>query len=122
MNMNKHLSNLIQNFFYQRLINQRDSSQRTISTYRDTFRLLLGLSQEYLNKKIDKLQLIDLNADVDLTVVALWLGHEGITTTHHYVETDITMKEKALSKILDPKTKSVRFKPNAKLLAFLDAL
>jgi len=55
-------------------------------------------------------------------VVLQWLGHEGITTTHHYVEADITMKEKALSKMLDPKTKSVRFKPTGKLLAFLDAL
>lgn len=332
MNMHKHLSNLIQDYFYQRLINQRDSSQRTISTYRDTFRLFLCFSQEYLGKRIDKIQLSDLNAEVvlrfldyletkrknsirtrnnrlatirsfmqyvalqeptsltmiekilaipfkrfdrplvgfltreeiraiidapkseswsdqrdrvlfatlyntgaraseiinvcvsdidlsrsksillhgkgrkertiplwtstitllrnwlkrinsdpecfvfpnrygekitrsgleyrlsvatkiasknlsslikkrvsphvirhttamhllqsgvDLTVVALWLGHEGITTTHHYVEADITMKEKALSKVIDPKTKSVRFKPNAKLLAFLDAL
>jgi site-specific recombinase XerD len=63
-----------------------------------------------------------LQSGVDLTVVALWLGHEGITTTHHYVEADITMKEKALSKIIDAKTKAVRFKPNNKLLAFLDIL
>ena len=63
-----------------------------------------------------------LQSGVDLTVVALWLGHECITTTHHYVEADITMKEKALGKIMDPKTKTMRFKPNDKLLAFLDVL
>jgi site-specific recombinase XerD len=332
MDMHKNLSNLIQDYFYQRLINQRDSSQRTISTYRDTFRLFLRFTQEHLGKRIDKMQLSDLNAEVilkfleyletkrknssrtrnnrlaairsfmqyvalqeptslamvekilaiplkrfdrpligfltrdeihaiidasdreswsgqrdrvlfatlyntgaraseiinvcvkdidlsrsksillhgkgrkertiplwastiillrgwlkrinsnpecvafpnrygnkmtrsgleyrlsvstknaskyvpslkkktvsphiirhttamhllqsgvDLTVVALWLGHEGITTTHHYVEADISMKENALSKITDPKTKSVRYKPNDKLLAFLDSL
>lgn len=63
-----------------------------------------------------------LQSGVDLAVVALWLGHEGVTTTQHYIEADITMKEKALSKIQDPKIKSLRFKPNKELLAFLDAL
>src|SRR6185437_16476305 len=53
-----------------------------------------------------------LQSGVDLTVVALWLGHEDITTTHHYVEADITMKEKALNKLTDPRVKSRRFKPN----------
>ena len=330
--MHRRLSNLIQDYFYQRLINQRDSSQKTISTYRDTFRLFLCFAQEYLGKRIDKLQLADLNENVvlkflnhleskrkngirtknnrlaairsfmqyvslkeptalamvekilaiplkrfdspligfltreeinaiidattnnswsgqrdhvlfatlyntgarvseiinvrvgdidlshsksillrgkgrkertiplwkstivllrnwlkhingdsesfvfvnrcgeeltrsgveyrlsvatkiastivtslknkrvsphiirhttamhllqsgvDLTVVALWLGHEDITTTHHYVEADITMKEKALNKLTDPRVKSRRFKPNNKLLAFLDKL
>jgi len=332
MDMHRRLSNLIQDYFYQRLINQRDSSQKTISTYRDTFRLFLCFAQEYLGKRIDKLQLADLNENVvlkflnhleskrkngirtknnrlaairsfmqyvslkeptalamvekilaiplkrfdspligfltreeinaiidattnnswsgqrdhvlfatlyntgarvseiinvrvgdidlshsksillrgkgrkertiplwkstivllrnwlkhingdsesfvfvnrcgeeltrsgveyrlsvatkiastivtslknkrvsphiirhttamhllqsgvDLTVVALWLGHEDITTTHHYVEADITMKEKALNKLTDPRVKSRRFKPNNKLLAFLDKL
>ena len=332
MDTHKHLSNLIQDYFYQRLINQRDSSQRTISTYRDTFRLFLCFIQDYLGKRIDKIQLADISAEVilkflnhlelkrknsvrtrnnrlaalrsfiqyvalqeptalimaekilaipmkrfdrplvgfltreeinaiinaqeseswssqrdrvlfatlyntgaraseiinvcvsdldlsrsksillhgkgrkertiplwkstikllrnwlkkinhtpesfvfpnrygekitrsgleyrlslatkiasknlsslkkkrvsphiirhttamhllqsgvDLTVVALWLGHEGIVTTHHYVEADITMKEEALGKVVDPKTKSKRYKPSDKLLAFLDAL
>jgi len=63
-----------------------------------------------------------LQSGVDLSVIALWLGHEQITTTHHYLEADITMKETALQKLGDPKTKMVRFKPDAKLLAFLDAL
>jgi len=332
MNAHKNLSNLIQDYFYQRLINQKDASQQTISTYRDTFRLFLSFAQEHLGKRIDKIQLLDLNAQVvlefldhleskrknsirtrnnrlaairsfmqyvalqeptaltivekilaiplkrfdrrligfltreeinavinapdskswsgqrdrvlfatlyntgaraseiinicvsdidlsrsksillhgkgrkertiplwrstiillrqwlkkidddpksyvfpnrygkkltrsgleyrldvtkkvaskkiaslknkdvsphvirhttamhllqsgvDLTVVALWLGHEGISTTHHYVEADLTMKEKALSNIADPKTKTVRFKPKPKLLTFLDSL
>lgn len=63
-----------------------------------------------------------LQSGVNLTVVALWLGHEGIITTHHYVEADITMKEAALRKITDPKTKNKRYKPSNKLLAFLDTL
>jgi len=63
-----------------------------------------------------------LQSGVDLSVIALWLGHEQITTTHHYLEADITMKEAALQKLDDPKTKMVRFKADAKLLAFLDTL
>jgi hypothetical protein len=50
------------------------------------------------------------------------LGHESITTTHHYVEANILMKEKALSKLSDPGGKMVRYKAEDKLLAFLDSL
>lgn len=64
-----------------------------------------------------------LQSGVDLTVIALWLGHESITTTHHYVEADLLMKEKALSKLSDPGGKMmVRYKANDKLLAFLESL
>ena len=34
-----------------------------------------------------------LQAGVDLTVIALWLGHESTATTHMYVEADLAMKE-----------------------------
>lgn len=33
--------------------------------------------------------------------VALWLGHESPTTTHHYVEANLAMKEQALAKLQD---------------------
>src|SRR5262249_18400570 len=39
-----------------------------------------------------------LQSGVDLTVIALWLGHESIETTHMYVEADLAIKEKALEK------------------------
>lgn len=63
-----------------------------------------------------------LQSGVDLTVIALWLGHENIITTHHYVEANIRMKQQALNKLTDPKNKFHRFKPNDKLLGFLDSL
>lgn len=63
-----------------------------------------------------------LQSGVDLSIIALWLGHEQITTTHHYLEADLTMKEVALQKLSDPKIKMVRFKADAKLLAFLESL
>jgi integrase len=36
-----------------------------------------------------------LQADVDIMVIALLLGHESPTTTHHYIELDLQMKERA---------------------------
>ena len=35
-----------------------------------------------------------LQSDVDITVIALWLGHESISTTHQYVEADLSMKKR----------------------------
>ncbi len=40
-----------------------------------------------------------LQSGVDITVIALWLGHEDPATTHMYVEADLTMKEQALVKL-----------------------
>jgi integrase len=63
-----------------------------------------------------------LQAGVDLTVIALWLGHESPSTTHGYVEADLTMKEKALTAIKSPGTKSARYRPPDRLLQFLKEL
>jgi site-specific recombinase XerD len=63
-----------------------------------------------------------LQADVDITVIALLLGHESLATTHHYVELDLQMKERCLRKIHSPQNKLKRFKPTDRLLAFLESL
>ena len=39
-----------------------------------------------------------LQAGVDTTVIALWLGHESVETTHVYLEADLAMKKKMLAK------------------------
>ena len=59
---------------------------------------------------------------VDITVIALWLGHEDTATTHLYVEADLAMKEAALKRVDDPGLRPVRFKARDRLLAFLEAL
>ena len=43
-----------------------------------------------------------LQSGVDITVIALWLGHEDPATTHLYIEADLAMKEAALRRIEDP--------------------
>lgn len=63
-----------------------------------------------------------LQSGVDISVIALWLGHEDINTTHKYIEADLSMKEKALKCLHEPKTKSIHYKPDDQLLAFLKGL
>jgi integrase/recombinase XerD len=63
-----------------------------------------------------------LQSGVDITVIALWLGHESPATTHMYIEADLALKERALSKLQEPSTRPVRYKPSDKLLQFLEGL
>jgi site-specific recombinase XerD len=63
-----------------------------------------------------------LQSGADLTVIALWLGHEDTSTTHLYVEADLAMKEAALRRVDDPAPRPVRFRASDRLLTFLDAL
>jgi integrase len=63
-----------------------------------------------------------LQSDMDIAVIALWLGHEDPATTNLYVEADLTMKEAALRRVADPAPKPLRFIAPDRLLAFLKAL
>ena len=63
-----------------------------------------------------------LQAGVDITLIALWLGHENPATTHMYVEADLTMKEKALNSVQPPHTKQTRYQPTDRVLHFLETL
>jgi site-specific recombinase XerD len=63
-----------------------------------------------------------LQADVDITVIALWLGHESPATTHRYVEADLAMKERALKTLQAPSQATLRYKPKDKVLQFLQSL
>ena len=63
-----------------------------------------------------------LESGVDITVIALWLGHESTATTHMYVEADLAMKERALSKLQSPDIKPLRYRPPDQLLQFLQNL
>jgi site-specific recombinase XerC len=62
-----------------------------------------------------------LQSKVDITVIALLLGHESPSTTHQYVELDLQMKERALKKIQPATRAPGRFKPTDSLLAFLES-
>lgn len=63
-----------------------------------------------------------LQAGVDITVIALWLGHESPTTTHIYLEADLAMKEEALSRLQPITATPGRYRPPDQLMAFLQGL
>lgn len=63
-----------------------------------------------------------LQAGVDTSVIALWLGHAGTRSTDAYVHADITLKERALALTTPVNVKPGRYRPCDKVLAFLENL
>lgn len=59
---------------------------------------------------------------VDITVIALWLGHEGVETTQIYLHADLAIKERALGRTAPMGTTPGRYRPPDSLLAFLEGL
>lgn len=64
-----------------------------------------------------------LQAGVDTSVIALWLGHAGVRSTDAYVHADLTLKERALALTTPTSVKTGRYRPpDDKILAFLENL
>lgn len=63
-----------------------------------------------------------LRRGVDLTVIALWLGHESIETTQIYVHADLDLKQRALGYATPASLSPIRFRPSDPLLEFLNSL
>jgi site-specific recombinase XerD len=63
-----------------------------------------------------------LQAGVDRSVIALWLGHESIETTQIYLEATLAMKEHALAKTDPPHGRAARYRPGDQLIGFLSSL
>jgi len=63
-----------------------------------------------------------LEAGVDSSVIALWLGHESVETTQIYFSASLQLKERALAKTAATTARPARFRPDDKLLAFLQSL
>ena len=59
---------------------------------------------------------------IDRSVIALWLGHESVETTQMYLHADLRLKEQALSKVTPLDVQPGRFRPDDRLLAFLEDL
>lgn len=65
------LASLLQEFFLERLMKQRNASAQTVASYRDGFRLLLQFAQRHLGKAPEKLAL----ADLDAALILSFLNH-----------------------------------------------
>jgi integrase/recombinase XerD len=63
-----------------------------------------------------------LNAGVDTSTIALWLGHEQERTTHVYLHADLELKQRTLDRITPPSDQPGRYRAPDSLLAFLEGL
>lgn len=63
-----------------------------------------------------------LHAGTDITVIALWLGHERAETAQIYIHADQTLKQRALDRTTPPGIRPGRYRPPDTLLAFLEQL
>jgi integrase/recombinase XerD len=63
-----------------------------------------------------------LHAGTDITVIALWLGHEHAETAQIYIHADQTLKQRALDRTTPPGIRPGRYRPPDTLLAFLEQL
>jgi integrase len=59
---------------------------------------------------------------VDITVIALWLGHEQVATAQLYLHADMAQKERAIAKTTPPGVEPGRYLAPDPLLAFLENL
>jgi site-specific recombinase XerD len=63
-----------------------------------------------------------LQAGVDRSLIAIWLGHESLETTQIYLDANLAMKEEILAKTRPVESKPGRYRPDDQLLSFLKGL
>lgn len=63
-----------------------------------------------------------LQTGIEITIIALWLGHEQTSTSEIYIHADMTQKQRAIARVTPPGTTPGRYRPPDPLLAFLEAL
>ena len=73
------LAVLLEGFFTQRLMKQRQASPHTIGSYRDTFRLLLRFTQQRLKKPPSRLAFEEIDAPLITVFLEDLEKHRGIT-------------------------------------------
>ncbi|GAB93752.1 tyrosine-type recombinase/integrase [Gordonia rhizosphera] len=63
-----------------------------------------------------------LAAGVDISVIALWLGHQHTHSTDAYLHADMTIKQKAIDRTRTPETTPGIYHPEPDILAWLTTL
>lgn len=63
-----------------------------------------------------------LQAGVDRSLIAIWLGHESLDTTQIYLDANLQLKEAILDKMNPMRSKPGRYRPDDQLLSYLKGL
>jgi integrase len=63
-----------------------------------------------------------LQAGIDRSLIAIWLGHESIETTEPYLDANLALKEEILAKTRSIRCAQRRFRPDDSLMGFLKNL
>lgn len=63
-----------------------------------------------------------LQSGVDLSVIAMWLGHETTQTTHQYLDADLESKKRALARLEQPHVGKSSRSRNKGIVQFLKDL
>ena len=79
MTASPHIGPLLTRFFTQRLIQQRQASPHTISSYRDAFRLLLRFANTRLGKEPSQLSWNDIDAPLVSAFLDDLQEHRGLS-------------------------------------------
>lgn len=61
-------------------------------------------------------------SDVDISTIAIWLGHSSIETTDKYMIADMELKRKAMEKVGSAGNISYKYKSSAYIMNFLNSL
>jgi len=63
-----------------------------------------------------------LHAGVDVSVIALWLGHQNTASTDVYLHADMTIKQTAIDRTRPPEITPGTYTPGPDILTWLDSL
>lgn len=63
-----------------------------------------------------------LTSGVDISTIAIWLGHSSIETTHKYMVADLEIKRRAMEKAGTAGNSTYKYKPSADIISFLNSL
>jgi len=79
MNISLSLAALLERFFTQRLMQQRQASPHTVSSYRDTFRQFLRFTEQRLHKAPSQLNFQEIDAPLIMAFLDHLEMHQGVS-------------------------------------------